>query len=222
MFTGLCLAAAAADAHPAHGDKDLLISGVEPPLANVRVLAPAGTMGRLTLEAGGQEVVGLLSDDGTPVFANVELAGRKLIVEVNSAARAERAITQMGEWLGDCVSAPMAEIRTLDQVMADDAARTRRVGLAVWGHATLTSAPARAALAAARRAGVPAVVLASVSPAGHAIAASARPLGWRADEDDGWSMLPAGTPVPARPRRPVVVFDPEAETLKTLLPRRAR
>src|SRR3546814_5758790 len=30
----------------------------------------------------------------------------------------------MGEWLGDCVSAPMAEIRTLDQVMADDAART--------------------------------------------------------------------------------------------------
>src|SRR3546814_13676668 len=62
-------------------------------------------------------------DDGTPVFANVELAGRKLIVEVNSAARAERAITQMGEWLGDCVSAPMAEIRTLDQVMADDAAR---------------------------------------------------------------------------------------------------
>src|SRR3546814_8369296 len=63
-------------------------------------------------------------DDGTPVFANVELAGRKLIVEVNSAARAERAITQMGEWLGDCVSAPMAEIRTLDQVMADDAART--------------------------------------------------------------------------------------------------
>src|SRR3546814_16002098 len=62
-------------------------------------------------------------DDGTPVFANVELAGRKLIVEVNRAARAERALTQMGEWLGDCVSAPMAEIRTLDRVMAEDDAR---------------------------------------------------------------------------------------------------
>ena len=62
-------------------------------------------------------------DDGTPVFANVELAGRKLIVEVNSAARAERAIAQMGEWLGDCLDTPMTEIRTLAQVMADDAAR---------------------------------------------------------------------------------------------------
>jgi hypothetical protein len=51
------------------------------------------------------------------------LAGRKLIVEVNSAARAEKAIAQMGEWLGDCVSTPMTEIRTLAQFMADDAAR---------------------------------------------------------------------------------------------------
>src|SRR3546814_4384561 len=62
-------------------------------------------------------------EDGTPVFANVELAGRKLIVEVNSAARAEQAIAQMSEWLGDCVSTPMTEIRTLAQFMADDAAR---------------------------------------------------------------------------------------------------
>ena len=61
--------------------------------------------------------------DGTPVFANVELVGRKLIVEVNSAARAEQAITHMREWLGDCVSTPMTEIRTMAQFMADDAAR---------------------------------------------------------------------------------------------------
>ena len=62
-------------------------------------------------------------EDGTPVFANVELVGRKLIVEVNSAARAEQAITHMREWLGDCVSTPMTEIRTMAQFMADDAAR---------------------------------------------------------------------------------------------------
>ncbi|MEC7933381.1 MAG: hypothetical protein VX218_13965, partial [Pseudomonadota bacterium] len=71
---------------------------------------------------GGQAFVTTM-EDGTPVFANVELAGRKLIVEVNSAARAEKAIAQMGEWLGDCVSTPMTEIRTLAQFMADDAAR---------------------------------------------------------------------------------------------------
>ena len=62
-------------------------------------------------------------DDGTPVFANVELAGRKLIVEVISAARAERAMTQMGEWMGDCLDTPMTEIRNLAQVMTDNATR---------------------------------------------------------------------------------------------------
>src|SRR3546814_12839283 len=62
-------------------------------------------------------------EDGTPVFANVELAGRTLIVEVNSAARAEQAIAQMSERLGDCVSTPMLDIRTLAQFMADDTAR---------------------------------------------------------------------------------------------------
>src|SRR3546814_13276775 len=34
-----------------------------------------------------------------------------------------RSIAQMSEWLGDCVSTPMTEIRTLAQFMADDAAR---------------------------------------------------------------------------------------------------
>ena len=71
---------------------------------------------------GGQAFVTTM-EDGTPVFANVELAGRKLIVEVNSAARAAQTIAQMSEWLGDCVSTPMTEIRTLAQFMADDAAR---------------------------------------------------------------------------------------------------
>ena len=75
--------------------------------------------------AKGKQALITTMEDGTPVFANVELTGRKLIVEVNSAARAERAIAQMGEWLGDSLAAPMTEIRTLAQVMADDAARDR-------------------------------------------------------------------------------------------------
>lgn len=63
-------------------------------------------------------------DDGTPVFANVELTGRKLIVEVNSAERAKRAIEQMSAWLSDSVGAPLTEIRTLAQAIADDAVRS--------------------------------------------------------------------------------------------------
>lgn len=73
--------------------------------------------------AKGKQAFVTTMDDGTPVFANVELAGRKLIVEANSAARAERAMAQMGEWMGDCLDTPMTEIRTLAQVLADDAAR---------------------------------------------------------------------------------------------------
>lgn len=98
------------------------------------------------------------------------------------------------------------------------AARTRRVGLAVWGHAMETSVFAREAVAAAGKAGVPCAVLASLSPAGHAIGASARPLGWRPDEDDGWSTLPAGAAPRGEPGRPAVVFDGEAETILVVLP----
>lgn len=85
-------------------------------------LAPLAKNRKSRTAKGGQAFVTTM-DDGTPVFANVELSGRKLIVEVNSAARAEQAIAQMGEWLGDCVGTPMTEIRTLAQFMADDAAR---------------------------------------------------------------------------------------------------
>lgn len=89
------------------------------------ILELAGACDEGEKTTNGQRRAGFVTtmEDGTPVFANVELAGRKLIVEVNSAARAEKAIAQMGEWLGDCVSTPMTEIRTLAQFMADDAAR---------------------------------------------------------------------------------------------------
>lgn len=88
-------------------------------------LAPAEKEKKSQSTKGKQAFVTTM-DDGTPVFANVELTGRKLIVEVNSAARAERAIAKMGEWLGDCVSTPVTKIRTLAQVMADDATRAPR------------------------------------------------------------------------------------------------
>jgi hypothetical protein len=85
-------------------------------------LVPVVTESRPNVAKGKQAFVTTM-DDGTPVFANVELDGRKLIVEVNSVARAARAIMDMREWLGDCVGAPLTEIRTLDQLMADEAAR---------------------------------------------------------------------------------------------------
>lgn len=85
-------------------------------------LAPAAK-GKKPQATKGKQAFVTTMDDGTPVFATVELAERKLIIEVNSAARAERAIEQMREWLGACLAAPMTEIRTLAQIMADDGVR---------------------------------------------------------------------------------------------------
>ena len=79
--------------------------------------------GKKSQSTKGKQAFVTTMEDGTPVFANVELAGRKLILEVNSAARAKQAIAHMSEWLGDCLDTPMTQIRTLAQVMADDAVR---------------------------------------------------------------------------------------------------
>lgn len=78
---------------------------------------------RKAQSAKGRQTLVTIMDGGAPVFASVELSRRKLIVEVNSAARAEQAILQMHGWLGDCLDPPLTEIRTLAQLMADDAAR---------------------------------------------------------------------------------------------------
>ena len=91
----------------------------------------------------------------------------------------------------------------------------------MWGHATITSEFAREALAAAGKLGVPAAVLASLSPAGGAIGSSARPLGWRADEDDGWTAVPRAAAAGV-PSRPLAAFDAAAETLLVVLPERRR
>lgn len=102
------------------------------------------------------------------------------------------------------------------------AAKSRRVGLAVWGHATITSEFAREVLNAASDAGVETVVLASISPAGHGIGASARALGWRPDEDDGWDVIPAGEVPGGKRTRPLAVFDAEAGVVRLELPEKAR
>lgn len=73
----------------------------------------------------GKQAFATTMDDGTPVFANVELRDRQLVVEVNSAERAAVAATRMAELLGNSIGAPLTEIRTLAQMFADDAARDR-------------------------------------------------------------------------------------------------
>lgn len=102
------------------------------------------------------------------------------------------------------------------------AARSKTVGLAVWGHATVTSEYAREVLDLAAKKGVEAVVLASLSPAGSAIGSSARSLGWRRDEDDGWSVVPRGEVPAGAAERPVAAFDADAESLRVVLPGKRR
>ncbi|MDP3673837.1 MAG: hypothetical protein Q8R44_01890 [Novosphingobium sp.] len=71
----------------------------------------------------GKQALATTMEDGTPVFANVELKSRQLVVEVNSAERAAVATASMAELLGNRIGPPLTEIRTLAQMLADDAAR---------------------------------------------------------------------------------------------------
>jgi len=57
-------------------------------------------------------------EDGTTVLGNIEIKGRSLIVNVNSAARAERAIAMLCAALGRLVAAPLTQIQTVEQMMA--------------------------------------------------------------------------------------------------------
>ena len=57
-------------------------------------------------------------EDGTTVLGNIEIKGRSLIVNVNSAARAERAIAMLCAALGRLVATPLTQIQTVEQMMA--------------------------------------------------------------------------------------------------------
>jgi hypothetical protein len=64
-------------------------------------------------------------EDGTTVLGNVEINESALVVSVNSAARAERAITMLRAALGELVAAPLTQIQTIDQMLAQHQDRPR-------------------------------------------------------------------------------------------------
>ena len=61
-------------------------------------------------------------DSGARVLGNVELKGRFLTVSTNSAERAEQGTALIGQAFGDLVGAPLTEIRTIEQMMAEKSA----------------------------------------------------------------------------------------------------
>jgi hypothetical protein len=60
-----------------------------------------------------------IMDSGLRVLGNVELKGRFLHLSANSAARAEKGTVLIRHALGDLLRAPLTEIRTVEQMMAD-------------------------------------------------------------------------------------------------------
>src|SRR3546814_12332948 len=67
-------------------------------------------------------------DDGSPVFANVEIKGRMVTLAVNSAGRAAKGRAELAAHLGNLVGTPLTEIRTLEQMLADERSEERRRG----------------------------------------------------------------------------------------------
>ena len=55
---------------------------------------------------------------GRTVLGNLEIRERSLIVNVNSAARAERAVSMLRAALGELIAAPLTQIQTVEQIMA--------------------------------------------------------------------------------------------------------
>lgn len=65
------------------------------------------------------QILASAMEDGSTILGNVELAGRFLTIEVNSAERAERAKRLFIPLLGELVQVPLTEIRTAAQMMAE-------------------------------------------------------------------------------------------------------
>jgi hypothetical protein len=62
-------------------------------------------------------------EDGRTVLGSVEIRERSLIVNVNSAARAERAAAILRAALGDLAGAPLTQIQTIEQMMGQQRGR---------------------------------------------------------------------------------------------------
>lgn len=165
------------------------------------------------------EMAGLLVVCGIGCDPEREVTLEALAALASCGLRFALLPSRRRSWLASRVGSLKA---AKDAAAVVHAAKSRRVGLAVWGHATITSEFAREVLSAARDAGVETVVLASISPAGHGIGRSARALGWRSDEDDGWDALPAGEIPKGKSKRPLAVFDAEAGAVRLELPEKAR
>ncbi len=86
-------------------------------------LVRAGVNKRKRAVRAGSQRISSTRDDGTPVYGTIALEGRRVMLEVNSAERAEKARAQLSQWLASLVGVPLTEIRTLEQILADDAAR---------------------------------------------------------------------------------------------------
>jgi len=71
---------------------------------------------------GGSLGFDTITDGGALVLGNVELKGRFLILSTNSAARADQGTALIRQALGDLVLTPLSEIRTVEQVMAEESA----------------------------------------------------------------------------------------------------
>ncbi|WP_245419865.1 hypothetical protein [Phyllobacterium salinisoli] len=70
-----------------------------------------------TVEGSSEFSFDATMDNGQRVLGSVELHGRSLYLSVNSSARAERGIALIQQVLGDLVRSPLAEIRTLEQIV---------------------------------------------------------------------------------------------------------
>jgi len=57
-------------------------------------------------------------EDGRTVLGTIEIKERSLVVNVNSAARAEHAISMLRPALGGLVASPLTQIQTVEQMMA--------------------------------------------------------------------------------------------------------
>lgn len=64
-------------------------------------------------------------DSGAHVLGNIELKGKFLHLSANSAERAQIGTKLIQQALGDLVRAPLTEIRTVEQMMAEPPARDR-------------------------------------------------------------------------------------------------
>ncbi|MGN6424321.1 MAG: hypothetical protein ACTHLA_13520 [Asticcacaulis sp.] len=75
--------------------------------------------GNKTKKPGGLSLDTSMDGSGKRVLGNVELKGRFLHLSVNSAARADKGRALLAEALADLLRAPLTEIRTVEQMMAD-------------------------------------------------------------------------------------------------------